>query len=228
VPNFQLLTPHEFLSTHGYDIQVVALLEEKFAQHVPELAGVPVLPVSALTGSGTGALMPAVMHAYDIWQQRIPTSRLNRWLEKVRRNCERNGGNPAITERYKYRRAGPSLRRSLDKVRCVGACGNPSLTCVSVPLQYGLLRLMMGMPGAGPGNALGACTKVTHRLVLVSSKSRLSSLMHPVLFCSWWCSTWGPAAPPRSWPKSATSPRWFDVPLVSFCFLLFLLFPWTS
>lgn len=152
-------------------MQVVALLEEKFAQHVPELAGVPVLPVSALTGSGTGALMPAVMRAYDIWQQRIPTSRLNRWLEKVRNECERNSGNPATLSGTIIVEQVPASDASWTS--CVGAC---ALACVC-PLPVWPAALDDGaglaMPGGRPGDALGACTKVMHRLVLVSSKTKV-------------------------------------------------------
>lgn len=64
-------------------LQVVDMLQARFEQQLPELAGVPVLPLSALTGSGTAQLLPAVMAAYDVWTRRVPTSRLNRWLEKV-------------------------------------------------------------------------------------------------------------------------------------------------
>jgi GTPase len=59
------------------------MLQHRLSKQVPELAGVPVLPVSALTGSGADRLLPAVMAAYDVWTWRVPTSRLNRWLEKV-------------------------------------------------------------------------------------------------------------------------------------------------
>ena len=59
------------------------MLQHRLLKQVPELAGAPVLPVSALTGSGADRLLPAVMAAYDVWTRRVPTSRLNRWLEKV-------------------------------------------------------------------------------------------------------------------------------------------------
>jgi GTPase len=64
-------------------LQVVEMLQHRLLKQVPELAGAPVLPVSALTGSGADRLLPAVMAAYDVWTRRVPTSRLNRWLEKV-------------------------------------------------------------------------------------------------------------------------------------------------
>lgn len=39
--------------------------------------------MSALTGKGAQGLMPAALTMYERWNQRVPTSKLNRWLEKV-------------------------------------------------------------------------------------------------------------------------------------------------
>jgi predicted GTPase len=76
------------------------MLQRRLRQQVPELAGVPVLPVSALTGSGADRLLPAVMAAYDVWTQRVPTSGLNRWLKKVTwgRSCQLDGPSQPLTE----------------------------------------------------------------------------------------------------------------------------------
>ena len=62
---------------------MLALVEGAFQQHVPEVAGLPVIGLSALTGAGAEALMPAVLSAYQLWTQRVPTARLNSWLAKV-------------------------------------------------------------------------------------------------------------------------------------------------
>lgn len=45
--------------------------------------GVPVVPLSALTGRGVEKLMPAVRAAYERWNRRIPTGELNRWFERI-------------------------------------------------------------------------------------------------------------------------------------------------
>ncbi len=50
---------------------------------LPQVRGVPVLPISALTGAGLDKLMPAVTRVYEIWNRRVSTSALNRWLEEV-------------------------------------------------------------------------------------------------------------------------------------------------
>lgn len=54
-----------------------ARLDESLAQ-VP---GVTIVPLSAQTGRGLERLMPAVLATYAIWNRRIATAELNRWLE---------------------------------------------------------------------------------------------------------------------------------------------------
>lgn len=58
-------------------------IRDALERSLPQVRGVPVLPISALTGEGIDKLMPAVMKVYGIWNRRIPTSALNRWLEEV-------------------------------------------------------------------------------------------------------------------------------------------------
>ena len=48
--------------------------------------GVPVLPVSALTGGGCAAVLPAALRTYDKWNARVSTARLNAWLRSVVRH----------------------------------------------------------------------------------------------------------------------------------------------
>ncbi|MBL6934645.1 MAG: ribosome biogenesis GTPase Der [Alphaproteobacteria bacterium] len=56
-------------------------LRERLDHDLPQLRGLPFVTLSGLTGKGVGGLMPAVIKAYDVWNTRIPTARLNRWLE---------------------------------------------------------------------------------------------------------------------------------------------------
>jgi GTP-binding protein len=51
-------------------------VEEKLAQ-VP---GVKIVTLSALSGRGIDKLQAAVLEAYEIWNRRVPTHALNRWL----------------------------------------------------------------------------------------------------------------------------------------------------
>ena len=45
--------------------------------------GVPVVPCSALTGHGMEDLLPAVLGTYDVWNKRVSTGLLNRWLARM-------------------------------------------------------------------------------------------------------------------------------------------------
>jgi GTP-binding protein len=47
---------------------------------LPQLKGVPVVGVSGLTGEGLDHLMAAVTSIYEVWNKRVGTSALNRWL----------------------------------------------------------------------------------------------------------------------------------------------------
>ncbi|MBT3703935.1 MAG: ribosome biogenesis GTPase Der [Alphaproteobacteria bacterium] len=58
-------------------------LYERLEKSLPQVRGVPVVPFSALTGSRMNTLMPAVIGAYDTWNRRISTGKLNRWLSIV-------------------------------------------------------------------------------------------------------------------------------------------------
>lgn len=48
---------------------------------LPQVRGVPLVTVSALTGQGLERLQAAVLKAWEVWNIRISTGRLNRWLE---------------------------------------------------------------------------------------------------------------------------------------------------
>ena len=48
---------------------------------LPQIKGVPVAVLSAKTGDGLDKLMGAVMKAYAVWNRRLPTAALNRFLQ---------------------------------------------------------------------------------------------------------------------------------------------------
>ncbi len=56
-------------------------LREKAAHALPQLRGVAVVPVSAAAGEGIDAMMQACLDAEEVWGRRIPTAKINRWLE---------------------------------------------------------------------------------------------------------------------------------------------------
>ena len=55
-------------------------LREKFERLLPQLRGAPMVMVSAKTGKGIDRLNLAILQAYEVWNARISTARLNRWL----------------------------------------------------------------------------------------------------------------------------------------------------
>ncbi len=58
----------------------LAELKEAFNRLLPQLRGAPLVTVSAKTGRGMERLREAVMSAYDVWNRRVSTAQLNRWL----------------------------------------------------------------------------------------------------------------------------------------------------
>jgi GTP-binding protein len=54
------------------------------ADHLlPQVRGMPLVAVSGQTGEGIDRLMQAVLKAYEIWNKRVPTAKINRWLDGV-------------------------------------------------------------------------------------------------------------------------------------------------
>ena len=58
-------------------------LREKLEESLPQLNGVPLVPVSGLAGTGLDKLMQAVFAADAVWNKRVPTPTLNRWLAAI-------------------------------------------------------------------------------------------------------------------------------------------------
>jgi len=58
-------------------------LREKADRLLPQARGLRTVPVSAETGRGLDRLMEAVVETHRVWNSRISTGRLNRWLEGV-------------------------------------------------------------------------------------------------------------------------------------------------
>jgi len=56
------------------------VLREDFERLLPQLRGAALVTVSAKTGRGLERLQKAVMKAYEVWNRRVATARLNRWL----------------------------------------------------------------------------------------------------------------------------------------------------
>ena len=61
----------------------ITKLREETDHWLPQLKGVPVVAVSGLTGEGLDRLMQAVVDVHAVWNRRLPTNALNRWLSEA-------------------------------------------------------------------------------------------------------------------------------------------------
>jgi GTP-binding protein len=58
-------------------------LQAKLDESLPQVKGVPMIAVSALRRRNLSRLIEAAIAAYRLWNKRVPTSALNRWLEEA-------------------------------------------------------------------------------------------------------------------------------------------------
>ena len=61
----------------------LARVHDRLERSLAQAEGVPVVPCSALTGHAMEDLLPAVLGAYAVWNKRISTGLLNRWLARM-------------------------------------------------------------------------------------------------------------------------------------------------
>jgi len=61
----------------------LARLRENTDRILPQVKGVPVVTLSARTGAGLDKLMSAVFESYQVWNRRVPTAALNRFLQQA-------------------------------------------------------------------------------------------------------------------------------------------------
>ena len=63
--------------------RTMADLKENAEHLLPQIAGVALVPVSGVTGDGIDRLMEAVVRTHGLWNRRVATARLNRWLPEI-------------------------------------------------------------------------------------------------------------------------------------------------
>lgn len=63
--------------------EALAELREKTERLLPQVRGIQAVPVSAETGRGLDRLMDAVIKTHLVWNSRVSTGKLNRWLEGI-------------------------------------------------------------------------------------------------------------------------------------------------
>jgi len=61
----------------------ITKLHEEVDERLPQVKGVPVAGVSGLTGEGLDRLMAAIVDIHEVWNKRVSTNQLNKWLEGV-------------------------------------------------------------------------------------------------------------------------------------------------
>lgn len=68
---------------HG--AKALSNFRDRLATSLPKARGAPHICISALTGRRLDQLMEGVFSAYEVWNRRVPTARLNHWLEEATR-----------------------------------------------------------------------------------------------------------------------------------------------
>ena len=122
--------------------QILKSLTSKIADGLAQVPGVAVVPISAASEKGLDKLLEAVVRAAEIWNRRVPTHELNRWLgEALARHAPPAPSGRRLKIRYVTQ---PSTRPPTF----VAFCSRPE----AVPKTYlkyltNSLRTAFGLPG---------------------------------------------------------------------------------
>ena len=57
-------------------------LRDRLSISLPQIRGVSIVTLSALTQVGIEKLLPEVFSAFEIWNQRVSTALINKWLQQ--------------------------------------------------------------------------------------------------------------------------------------------------
>ncbi len=63
--------------------EVMKDIAHKLEHSLPQIKGIPIVPISGLTGRGINKLMPQIFETYRLWNRRISTAKLNKWLAQT-------------------------------------------------------------------------------------------------------------------------------------------------
>lgn len=77
------LNKWDLIETRG---ATLSTLKEEATRLLPQVRGCPIVPVSGLSGQGIDRLMEAVLNVHGVWNKRVATAKINRWLEGVKSN----------------------------------------------------------------------------------------------------------------------------------------------
>ncbi len=117
-------------------------LKETVAQSLAQVQGAALVPISALAEQGLDKLRRAVLDAHEIWNKRVPTPSLNRWLGEA---MERHAAPASAGRRVKIRYiTQPSTRPP----SFVAFCSKPGeLPDSYIRYLVNSLRETFGLPG---------------------------------------------------------------------------------
>jgi GTP-binding protein len=59
-------------------------LSDRLQTSLPQVVGIPTITISALRGQRVDALLDEVLKIYEVWNRRVSTGQLNRWLEAMK------------------------------------------------------------------------------------------------------------------------------------------------
>jgi GTPase len=77
------LNKWDLIETRG---ATLSALKEEATRLLPQVRGCPIVPLSGLSGQGIERLLEGVMQTHSVWNRRISTSKINRWLSGVLQN----------------------------------------------------------------------------------------------------------------------------------------------
>jgi len=63
--------------------EALGRLHDRMETSLPQVRGIPVVTVSAKTGRGLEKMLDAILDVFEVWNRRVPTAKLNRWLEEI-------------------------------------------------------------------------------------------------------------------------------------------------
>jgi GTP-binding protein len=64
-------------------MRAIQSLEDRLETSLPQVKGIPIIYLSALTGQNINKLLPSAFKILDVWSRRIPTGKLNQWLSEM-------------------------------------------------------------------------------------------------------------------------------------------------
>ncbi len=117
-------------------------LRETLEEKLTQVAGISLVAISALADSGLERLMSEVLRSYEIWNRRVPTPHLNRWLGEA---LERHSPPASKGRRVKIRFM---TQASARPPTFVAFCARPeALPPAYIRYLTNSLREAFGLPG---------------------------------------------------------------------------------